>query len=282
MEVTTTHETATTGTSTQEVPASVPAGKVFLVGAGPGDPELITLKGVRCLRMADVVLYDRLVSPCLLEEAKPGAHLLYVGKGPGCHAMEQEKINDLLVGHARQGSTVVRLKGGDPFVFGRGGEEALALVAAGIPFEVVPGVSSAVAVPAYAGIPITHREYASSVTIVTGHEGRSASPAVNWEALAALGGTLVVLMGVKALPNFTQRLIAGGMDPALPAAVIQEGTTERQRVVTGTLADIATRAVEAGLTAPALTVIGTVVSTREELAWYEGTKMGITEGDARS
>jgi uroporphyrin-III C-methyltransferase len=244
-------------------------GKVFLIGAGPGDAELITVKGLRYLRQADVVLYDRLISPLLLDETRSGTELIFVGKEPGCHSIPQEQINSLLISYAQQGHTVVRLKGGDPFVFGRGGEEAQALVDAGISFEVVPGVSSVIAVPAYAGIPITHRDFTSSVTIVTGHEGYSASPTVNWEALAALGGTLVVLMGVKALPRFTQRLITAGMDPSLPAAIIQEGTTPQQRVVTGTLADIAQRAQHAGLTSPALTVIGTVVSTRDTLEWFE-------------
>jgi uroporphyrin-III C-methyltransferase len=244
-------------------------GKVFLIGAGPGDAELITVKGLRYLRQADVVLYDRLISPLLLEETSPRAELVFVGKEPGCHHMPQEQINALLISYAQRGHTVARLKGGDPFVFGRGGEEAQALVEAGIPFEVVPGVSSVIAVPAYAGISITHRDFTSSVTIVTGHEGHSASSPVNWEALAALGGTLVVLMGVRALPHFTQRLIAAGMDATLPAATIQQGTTPQQRVITGTLADIAQRAQDAGLTSPALTVIGRVVSTREALAWYE-------------
>src|SRR5690349_4578054 len=206
-------------------------GKVYLIGAGPGDPELMTIKGMRCLREADVVLYDRLISPLLLEEARPGAALMYVGKGPKNHSLPQEDINTLLITYAHQGCTVARLKGGDPYIFGRGGEEAEALAAAGVPFEVVPGVSSAVAVPAYAGIPVTHRDHASSVTFVTGHEGcHNKEQAVNWEALAALGGTLVVLMGVKALPNFTGRLIAGGLASDTPAAIIQEGTTENQRI----------------------------------------------------
>lgn len=241
-------------------------GKVYLIGAGPGDPDLMTVKGLRCLRDADVVLYDRLISPLLLEEARPGAALMYVGKGPKNHTLAQEDINTLLITYARQGCTVVRLKGGDPYIFGRGGEEAQALVEAGIPFEVVPGVSSAIAVPAYAGIPVTHRDYASSFTVVTGHESCSSkSSSVNWEALAALGGTLVVLMGVKSLPHFTRRLVEGGLDPATPAAVIQEGTTEQQRIVTGALADIAERALAAGLTSPALTVIGTVVNLSDIL-----------------
>lgn len=244
-------------------------GKVYLIGAGPGDPELITLKGLRCLRSADVVLYDRLISTELLMEARPDAELIFVGKESGCHSLAQEQINALLIYYAQHNHIVARLKGGDPFVFGRGGEEAEALADAQIPFEIVPGISSAIAVPAYAGIPVTHREYTSAVTIVTGHEGRSASPPVNWEALAALGGTLVILMGVKALPHFTQKLIAHGMDMHLPAAVIQEGTTPRQRVVVGTLATIAERALKEGLSTPALIIVGSVVTRREALAWYE-------------
>lgn len=274
MEVLTTHKStnACSDPCTEDAAAESQSGKVFLIGAGPGDAELITVKGLRYLRQANVVLYDRLISPLLLDETRPGTELIFVGKEPGCHSMPQEQINKLLISYARQGHTVARLKGGDPFVFGRGGEEAQALVDADIPFEVVPGVSSVTAVPAYAGIPITHRDFTSSVTIVTGHEGYSASPTVNWEALASLGGTLVVLMGVKALPHFTQRLIVAGMDPTLPAAVIQEGTTPQQRVITGTLADIAQRAQDAGLASPALTVIGTVVSIRDALEWYEKAK----------
>src|SRR5439155_16613963 len=218
------------------------------------------VKGLRYLRTADVILYDRLISLDLLDEARAEAERVFVGKGPGCHTMSQTEINALMIAYARSGRTVVRLKGGDPYVFGRGGEEALALAQAGILFEVVPGVSSAIAVPASAGIPVTHRDYTSSVTIVTGHEGHGhAGPAVNWEALAQLGGTLVVLMGVRALPDFTRRLLEAGLAPDLPAAVIQEGTTSRQRIVTGTLADIAERALEAGLSSPATTVIGDVV-----------------------
>ncbi|MBA2679899.1 MAG: uroporphyrinogen-III C-methyltransferase [Ktedonobacteraceae bacterium] len=250
-------------------------GTVYLIGAGPGDPELITVKGLRALRMADVVLYDRLVSPELLHEARIDATLVYVGKGAGCHTMPQEEINTVLVRFARQGQSVARLKGGDPFVFGRGGEEAQVLVEAGIPFEIIPGITSAIAVPAYAGIPVTHRAHASSVTIVTGHEGKAASPTVNWEALAALGGTLIVLMGVKALPDFTQRLTAGGLSVTTPAAVIQEGTTPQQRTVVGTLENIAERAANAGLTSPALTVIGSVVDVRSSLQWYKQAQQAL-------
>ncbi len=243
-------------------------GKVYLVGAGPGDPELITVKGLRCLRTADVVLYDRLISLDLLDEAPSGAQLVYVGKQPGCHAMLQTEINTHMITYARSGRTVVRLKGGDPFIFGRGGEEVLALAKARVPFEVVPGVSSALAVPACAGIPVTHRDYASSVTIVTGQEGHvHASPEVNWQALATLGGTLIILMGVQALPQLTQRLMTSGLDASIAAAVIQEGTTPRQYVVTGTLADIAKRASEAGISSPAVTVIGSVVSLGDALTW---------------
>ena len=244
-------------------------GKVYLIGAGPGDPDLITVKGLRYLRQADVVLYDRLIDPSLLTECRSDANLVYVGKGPDCHTIPQQEINTLLVNYARQGHIVARLKGGDPFVFGRGGEEALALVQAGIPYEIIPGISSAIAVPAYAGIPITHRERASAFTVVTGHKGHAPDvQEVNWEALAHLGGTLVVLMGVGALPSFTQRLIAGGLAPETPAAVIQEGSTPRQRVVIGTLTTIATHASAAHLRSPAITIIGDVVELQETLAWY--------------
>jgi uroporphyrin-III C-methyltransferase len=275
MDLITTHEITTNDDSSPL--SGNQRGKVFLIGAGPGDPELITLKGLRYLRSADVVLYDRLISTELLAETRSDAELIFVGKEAGCHNMAQEQINAQLIYHAQRNKLVARLKGGDPFVFGRGGEEAQALADAQIPFEIIPGVSSAIAVPAYAGIPVTHREYTSSVTIVTGHKGHSASPAVNWEALAALGGTLVILMGVKALPHFTEQLIAHGMDADIPAAVIQEGTTPQQRVVTGTLATIAERALEEGLSAPALTIIGSVVSTREALAWY-AERTGDTVG----
>lgn len=246
-------------------------GRVYLIGAGPGDPDLITVKGLRLLKSADVILYDRLISTELLKEARTDAQLIYVGKGDGHHTMPQEEINAAIIRHAQRGLTVVRLKGGDPFVFGRGGEEAEALIEHGIPFEIVPGITSAIAVPAYAGIPVTHRNHTTSFTVVTGHEGRSSSPNVNWEALAALGGTLIVLMGVKALPAFTRQLSEAGMLATTPAAVIQEGTTTQQRVVTGTLADIAQKAIEAELKAPALTIIGTVVDLHETLRWFHNT-----------
>jgi uroporphyrin-III C-methyltransferase len=254
--------------------APLEGGKVYLVGAGPGAPDLITLKGLRCLRAADVVIYDRLIAPQLLAEARADAELIFAGKRPGCHQLPQAEINRLLVEHARQGRLVVRLKGGDPFVFGRGGEEAEALAQAGIPFEVVPGVSAALAVPAYAGVPVTHRGLASSVTIVTGHRERgTGASAVDWQALARAGGTLVILMGVKTLPQIVAGLMAGGLDAATPALVVEWGTLPQQRCVQASLAEIAERAAEAGVRAPAVVVVGAVVHLRELLAWFrdEGT-----------
>src|SRR5437016_6381076 len=188
-----------------------PFGVVYIVGAGPGNPDLITVRGLTCLREADVVLHDRLIDLHLLEEARPDAEIINVGKEPGDDSLQQEQIQWLMIEIAREGKNVCRLKGGDPFVFGRGGEEARALAEVGIPFEIVPGVSSAIAVPAYAGIPVTHRDLASSVTIVTGHQQHTNTPAaVNWEQLAKLEGTLVIMMGVETLGQISQRLLAGG------------------------------------------------------------------------
>ena len=240
-------------------------GLVYLVGAGPGDPELITVKGLACLRRADVVLYDRLVAAELLAEAHPGAELIDVGKAPARQRRSQDEINALLIEKARAGLTVVRLKGGDPFVFGRGGEECQALAAAGLPYEVVPGVSSAVAVPAYAGIPVTHRDHASSFTVVTGHNAGGDASEADWSGLPATG-TLVCLMGVGHLPEVARRLTALGRPATTPAAVIGWGTTGRQVVVTGTLADIAQRA--ADVEPPATIVIGEVVGLQAQLDWY--------------
>jgi uroporphyrin-III C-methyltransferase len=246
-------------------------GRVYLVGAGPGDPELITLKGLRCLRVADVIIYDRLISPALLKAAPPEVKRIFVGKASGCHALAQEKINDLLIAHARNGSTVVRLKGGDPFLFGRGGEEAEALAVAGIPYEIVPGVTSAIAAPAYAGIPITHRDYAAQVTIVTGHESISDQQAasVNWKALAKLGGTLVILMGLSNLARISCRLIAFGMPSLTPVAVIEQGTLPAQRMVTGPLEHIAAQVAAAEIRSPAIIVIGTVTELHKSLVWFD-------------
>jgi uroporphyrin-III C-methyltransferase len=253
-------------------------GCVHIVGAGPGDPGLITVKGLAALRRADVVLYDRLVAPELLDEAAPGARLVDVGKAPARHRRSQEEINALLVAHARAGRRVVRLKGGDPFVFGRGGEECQALAAAGIAFEVVPGISSAVAVPAYAGIPVTHREHASAFTVLTGH-GAGPEGDMDWDTLPR-AGTVVCLMGVAHLADIARGLIARGRAADTPAAVIASGCTANQEVVTGTLADIAERA--AGVRPPAILVAGEVVRLREQIAWFqpEAASAGFeTEGE---
>jgi uroporphyrin-III C-methyltransferase len=259
-------------------PIDVPArtGTVYLIGAGPGAPDLITVKGLRCLRAADVVVYDRLVDPALLDGLRPEAERIYVGKGPRCHTTPQSAINALLVRYARRGMTVARLKGGDPFVFGRGGEEALALAAEGIPFEIIPGVSSAIAAPAYAGIPVTHRGLTTHFTVVTGHTGREASSdaaVVDWRALTRVGGTLVILMGVEALSGIAQRLLDGGLSAATPAAVIQEAASARQRGVAGTLADIATRVAAAGVESPAVIVVGEVAALHQALAWCDSESL---------
>ena len=245
-------------------------GTVYLVGAGPGDPGLFTLKGKCCLEASDVVIYDALVDKRLLEHAKPGASVIYAGKREGHHSRAQEEINGMLVRYARAGCTVTRLKGGDPFVFGRGGEEALALAEAGIPFEVVPGVSAGVAVPAYAGIPVTHRDVAAVVTFVTGHERTDADlSAIRWDNLGSAQGTLVFFMGLRNLPEIARRLMDTGRGPETPAAVIEWGTTEHQRTVTGTLGDIVEQARTAGLDPPALVVVGEVVALRDRLHWFE-------------
>ena len=237
--------------------------RVFIVGAGPGDPDLITVKGLRCLRQADVVLYDRLSPPELLAEAPRHAELIDVGKEPGRQRRSQAEINDLLLARALAGLIVVRLKGGDPFVFGRGGEECQVLAAAGIPFEVVPGVSSAIAVPAYAGIPVTQRGITTGFTVITGHSLDEGS--VDWD-IVPRAGTLVLLMGVRHLAEITRELIERGRDPHTPAAVIQDGATPAQVVVEGSLADIAGRAWQ--IKPPAITVIGEVVKLRQEIAWF--------------
>ena len=237
-------------------------GVVYLVGAGPGDPGLITTRGLELLRTADVVLYDRLVSSRLLEQARPGAQLIPVGKHGHGYSVSQERINRLLVDHARRGRRVVRLKGGDPFVFGRGAEECAALRQAGIPFEVVPGVSAAVAVPAAAGIPVTHRRYASGFAVVTGHQCGAESE-LDWGALARMP-TLVVLMGLRALPQVVARLLQHGARANTPAAVVASGTLPDQRVVTGTLATIATGVSRVRLESPATLIVGEVVGARVE------------------
>ena len=242
------------------------SGRVVLVGAGPGDPELITVKGLGWLRRAEVVVYDRLASPSLLAEAPGGALRIFAGKSMGHHCLDQSAIDAIMIHHAEAGRLVVRLKGGDPFVFGRGGEEIVACARAGVPVEVVPGVSSAIAVPGAANIPVTHRGLASSFAVVTGHEDPAkAGFAVDWERLATAVDTLVILMGVATLPRIAARLLTGGRRADTPAAVIHRGTTEAQRTVTGTLADIAARA--ADVPSPAVIVIGEVVGLRLTLAF---------------
>jgi uroporphyrinogen III methyltransferase / synthase len=246
------------------------SGKVYLVGAGPGDPGLVTVKGLKLLGRAEVIVYDQLAGSELLKEARPDAEIIYVGKKAGDHTLPQGGINQLLVDKARAGLTVVRLKGGDPFVFGRGGEEAEALAAAGVRFEIVPGVTSAVAVPAYAGIPVTHRAHTTAVTFITGHEDPTkAASTIPWDNLGHNPGTLVFLMGVKNLADNCRRLVAAGRSAATPAAVIQSGTLPGQRTVTGTLADIAAGAQAAGIQPPAILVVGGVVALRQHLAWWE-------------
>ena len=245
-------------------------GKVYLIGAGPGDPGLLTIKGAQALAAADVVVYDRLLDPSLAGLAPAAAQRVFVGKERGRQALTQSEINDLLVAEGQAGKTVARLKGGDPFVFGRGGEEALALAAAGVAFEVVPGVTSAVAAAAYAGIPVTHRGIATAVTIVTGSEDPSkGATTTNWAALAQTGGTLVTLMGWAALPGIVATLQDNGMPGDTPAALVQWGTWSRQRTVTGTLADIAQRGQAAGIGAPVIAIIGEVARLREALGWFD-------------
>ncbi|HZY65763.1 MAG TPA: uroporphyrinogen-III C-methyltransferase [Rubrobacteraceae bacterium] len=262
---------------------------IYLIGSGPGDPGLFTVKGARCLERADVVVYDRLAPESLLEYAKPEAERLYVGKKPGNPSMTQEEINALLVELGRAAKTVVRLKGGDPYIFGRGGEEALALLEAGLPFEVVPGITSGVAAPAYAGIPVTHRGISTSVAFITGHEDPTKGHQdVDWSRLANAADTLVLYMGVGRLPEISAELISAGRDPDTPAACIRWGTVAEQRTVTGTLRDIADRVAEAGLKPPAITVIGDVVTLREAgLDWFEqrplfGRRVVVTRARAQA
>jgi uroporphyrinogen III methyltransferase/synthase len=263
-------------------------GVVHLVGAGPGDPGLMTRRSLELIAAADVILYDRLIPPGALDGARPDAELRYVGKEPGAPAMAQEDINALLVELGRAGRRVVRLKGGDPFVFGRGGEEAEALAAAGVAFEIVPGVTAGVAAPAYAGIPVTHREAASAVAFVTGHEDpEKDDTSLDWEALARFPGTLVFYMGVRNLPLISERLRAAGRDPGQPAAVVARGTLSGQRTVTATLADVAERVSEAGLRPPAITVLGPVAGLRDTLAWLErrplhGQVVAVTRARAQA
>lgn len=244
------------------------AGFVSLVGAGPGDPALFTVGGVARLAQADVVVYDRLANPALLRHARDGAELIYAGKMPDRHTLTQDEINALLIEKAREGKRVVRLKGGDPFVFGRGGEEALALAAAGLPYDVLPGVTSAIAAPAYAGIPVTHRGVATSFAVITAQVGDESPQGIDWARIANGVDTLVFLMGVAALEEIAGNLIKHGRSPETPAAVVEWGTLPRQRTVGGTLATIAERVHAEGIEAPAVTVVGEVARLRDEIGWF--------------
>ena len=264
------------------------SGIVHLVGAGPGDPGLLTVRAVELIAEADVILYDRLIPPEALEHARPEAELVYVGKQGEGPQFPQDETHALLIEHARAGRRVVRLKGGDPFVFGRGGEEALVLREAGVPFEVVPGVTAGIAAPAYAGVPVTHRDVASGVAFVTGHEDPDKpGTSIDWPALARFPGTLVFYMGVRTLPRIASELVAGGRPPDEPVAVVERGTLPGQRTLLATLATVADRAAEAQIRAPAITLVGEVASLREQLAWLEsrplhGRTVAVTRARAQA
>ncbi len=241
-------------------------GKVYLVGSGPGDPELLTLKARRLIDTAEVIIYDQLPGKAILSSMPESAEKIDAGKFAGKHTLTQNKINEAIVQKAKEGKMVVRLKGGDPYVFGRGGEEAEALVQEGIEFEIVPGITSAIAVPAYAGIPVTHRESTSMVTFITGHEDPTKEESgLDWDALAKFGGTIVILMGVKMLRRNVEELMKNGKDSETPVALIERGTRPDQRVTVGTLATIADLAEEQGVKAPAITVVGDVVRLHDIL-----------------
>lgn len=263
-------------------------GKVYLVGAGPGDPKLITVRGLEALRRSDAVVYDRLASPRLLREAKAGAELIYVGKLPDRHTLPQEEINQLLADLALQGKTVTRLKGGDPCVFGRVGEEAELLVKHGIEFEIVPGITSAIAVPAYAGIPVTHRDFNTSFTVVTGHEKpEKLESTIEWDKVACSSDTLIFLMGVAKIGYISEQLMRYGRKPHTPVALVRWGTHMEQATLTGTLADIAVKVQTADFKPPAVIIVGEVVKLRERLAWFEkkplfGRRVLVTRARAQA
>lgn len=251
------------------------SGCVYLVGAGPGDPELLTLRAVRLLEQAQVVVHDHLVSNAVLDFVSPGAERIYAGKRRNEHTMRQEQINALLVKLAREGKKVVRLKGGDPFIFGRGGEELQALVAHGIAFEVVPGVTAASGVSGYAGIPLTHRDYAQSCLFVTGHL-KDGTADLDWPSLVRKNQTVVIYMGLGGLSEICRQMMAHGAAATLPIAVVQDGSIATQKVVTGTLADMPDRVARHGLKSPCLTIIGEVVTLHETLAWFRPQLTGAT------
>jgi uroporphyrin-III C-methyltransferase/precorrin-2 dehydrogenase/sirohydrochlorin ferrochelatase len=245
-----------------------PRGEVYLVGAGPGDPDLLTFRALRLMQQADAVLYDRLLPPAILDLVRRDAERVFVGKRARQHEMSQEEINAELVRRATAGQRVLRLKGGDPFVFGRGGEEIETLAAHGIPFQVVPGISAANGCAAYAGIPLTHRDYAQTCVFVTGHAHSGGVPNLNWPQLAARGQTVVVYMGLQTLPQLCAQFVVHGLPADWPAALVEEGTTPRQRVIVGTLADLPEKVAAAGVAGASLLIVGEVVRLRERLAWY--------------
>ncbi|MBA4496297.1 uroporphyrinogen-III C-methyltransferase [Paenactinomyces guangxiensis] len=263
-------------------------GMVYLVGAGPGDPGLITVKGLEAIKKADVIVYDRLASPQLLRYAREDAELIYVGKLPDRHTLKQEEINELLAEKAKEGKVVTRLKGGDPFIFGRGGEEAERCVDEGIPFEVVPGITSAVAVPAYAGIPVTHRDFNSSFAIVTGHERPDKTESsIRWDRLATATETLIFLMGVSNLPFIVEQLVNHGRSKETPVGLVRWGTRVEQETLTGTLENIVQKVQETGFRSPAIIIVGEVVRLREKLSWFEnkplfGKRVLVTRARSQS
>ena len=246
-------------------------GKVYLVGAGPGDPKLLTLRAAELLGKADIVIYDRLVGKSILKLAPKTARKIYVGKRSGKHEVPQNEINKRLVSASREGRTVVRLKGGDPFLFGRGGEEAETLLENHVDFEVVPGVTSAIATPEYAGIPLTHRDYASAVAIVTGHRAGDSGKPVNWGKLASAVDTIVILMGMESLEAIVKKLIEGGLDPNRPVAIVEQGTTKAQRSFIAKLDTIVGAAEKNNVKAPAVIVVGEVAELGRKLAWFKKT-----------
>jgi uroporphyrin-III C-methyltransferase len=249
-------------------------GRVYICGAGPGDPKLMTVRAMELLKSCDVVLYDRLVAQEIIDQAPPSAEKVYVGRAVGAPTTHQKRTNELMVKYAKEGKSVLRLKGGDPFIFGRGAEEAEFLLAHGVGFEIVPGITSAIASPAYAGIPLTHRRHSSSVAIVTGHEGeeKKGGASVSWKRLPGTVDTVVVLMGMGQLEQIAKDLQRGGMKASTRVAVIENGTTDRQRVVTGTLATIALLAAKKSVRPPAVVVIGRVASLHNKIAWFRGGK----------